>query len=418
MTKLGVMIMNETPTMQTIESTRNLGALEQLILIALFVLLCLTVYFLYHIGNRHVEQERKLHFTKKHLKLIFFLLLGILALWWMMGNSSLLLSILTPFIIAGVLAYAFNPVVKYLIKLGVSRLLAVIIIFVVLIGAITGFSIVFFPMLVEEITSLVAALPQISESWYERVSEWYESTIGEQSPAPDTIEGVLEYFNIGLQSVTDWFSRSASDILSGIGSFASSLVHIVTIPVLTFYFMKDGDEITDFSKKLMLPRSRKWVFPLMHKIDDVLGGFIRGQLLVALIIGILSSIALLILGVDYWIVLGLLAGIGDLVPYIGPFLGAVPAIFITLATDPTKALWVVVAFIIIQQIEGNLISPKIVGHSVGLHPAAIIFVLLVGGALWGLVGLLVSVPLAGVLKVILESILSWFKLNYPNWFRP
>ena len=83
-----------------------------------------------------------------------------------------------------------------------------------------------------------------------------------------------------------------------------------------------------------------------------------------------------------------------------------------------KALWVVVAFIIIQQIEGNLISPKIVGHSVGLHPAAIIFVLLVGGALWGLVGLLVSVPLAGVLKVIIESILGWFKVNYPKWFRP
>jgi len=410
--------MNETPAMQSIESTRNLGVLEQLILIALFVLLCLTVYFLYHIGNRHVEQERRLHFTKKHLKLILFVLLGILALWWLMGKSDLLMSILTPFIIAGVFAYAFNPVVKYLIKLGLSRLLAVIIIFVVLIGAITGFSIVFFPMLVEEITNLASALPGISESWYGRVSQWYESTIGEQPAVPDTIEGVLEYFNIGLQSVTDWFSRSASDILSGIGSFASSLVHIVTIPVLTFYFMKDGDDITDFSKKLILPRSRKWVFPLMHRIDDVLGGFIRGQLLVALIIGILSSIALLILGVDYWIVLGLLAGIGDLVPYIGPFLGAVPAVFITLATDPMKALWVVVAFIIIQQIEGNLISPKIVGHSVGLHPAFIIFVLLVGGALWGLVGLLVSVPLAGVLKVIIESILSWFRLNYPKWFRP
>ncbi len=409
--------MNETP-MQTIESTRNLGVLEQLILIALFVLLCLTVYFLFNIGNRHVLQEKKLSFKSKHLKLIFFVLLGILALSWMIGNSGLLLSILTPFIIAGVFAYAFNPVIKYLIKLGVSRLLAVIIIFVVLIGAIAGFSIIFFPMLVEEVASLVSALPDISKSWYGRVSEWYEGTIGEQPAAPDTIEGVLESFNIGMQSVTDWFTKSASGILSGIGSFASSLVHLVTIPVLTFYFMKDGDEITDFSKKLILPKSRRWVFPLMHKIDNVLGGFIRGQLLVALIIGVLSSIALLILGVDYWIVLGLLAGIGDLVPYIGPFLGAVPAVFITLAVDPMKALWVVVAFIIIQQIEGNLISPKIVGHSVGLHPAAIIFVLLVGGALWGLVGLLVSVPLAGVLKVIIESIIAWFRLNYPQWFRP
>lgn len=418
MTIQGVKIMNEIQATETIETTRNLGTLEQLILVALFVLLCLAIYYLFHIGNKKVEEDKKLDFTQKHLKLIFFVLLFIWALWWIFGNSSLLMSILTPFIIAGVLAYAFNPVVKYLVNLGLSRLLAVIIIFIVLIGAITGFSIIFFPMLVEEISSLAAALPEISESWYERFSEWYEGTIGGQSGAPDTIEGVLEYFNIGIQSITEWLRGSAIDILSGIGSFASSLVHLVTIPVLMFYFMKDGDDITAFSKKLVLPRSRRWLFPLMHKIDDVLGGFIRGQLLVALIIGILSSIALLILGVDYWIVLGLLAGLGDLVPYIGPFLGAVPAVFITLATDPVRALWVVVAFIIIQQIEGNLISPKIVGHSVGLHPAAIIFVLLVGGALWGLVGLLVSVPLAGILKVIIESIISWFRLNYPKWFRP
>ena len=126
MTIQGVKIMNETPTIETIETTRNLGTLEQLILVALFVLLCLTVYYLFHIGNKNVEEEKKLTFTKKHLKLIFFMLLGLLGLWWIMGNSSLLMSILTPFIIAAVLAYAFNPVVKYLVKLGLSRLLAVI----------------------------------------------------------------------------------------------------------------------------------------------------------------------------------------------------------------------------------------------------------------------------------------------------
>ena len=409
--------MTETATMQTIESTRNLGALEQLILVALFFLLCLTAYFLYHIGNRHVEENKRLSFNLTHLNLLFFILLGILCLWWMLKYTSLLMSILTPFIIAGVLAYAFNPIVKYLMSLKLSRLLSVILIFVVLIALITGFSYVFFPMIVEEISSLVTALPEISQNWYGRFSKWYQNNIGGHSAAPDTLEGVFEYFNIGIQSVTDWFSGSASDILSGMGSFASSMVHVITIPVLTFYFMKDGDEITTFSKNLILPRSRKWVFPLMNKINDVLGGFIRGQLLVALIIGVLSSIALLILGVDYWIVLGFLAGIGDFVPYIGPFLGAIPAVFITLTTDPQKALWVVVAFIVIQQIEGNLISPKIVGHSVGLHPAAIIFVLLVGGSLWGLVGLLVTVPLAGVIKVIIETIIDWFKLHYPKYFK-
>lgn len=181
--------------------------------------------------------------------------------------------------------------------------------------------------------------------------------------------------------------------------------------------MKDADKISAYAKKFVIPRSRKWVFPLLEKIDGVLGGFIRGQLLVAMIIGLLSSIALLIIGVDYWIVLGILVGLGDMIPYIGPFVGLLPAVVITFASDPWKTLWVLVAFVIIQQIEGSFISPKIVGNSVGLHPVVIIFVLLIGGSLGGLIGLLVSVPLAGVFKVIVESILDWFKARYPNVFK-
>jgi predicted PurR-regulated permease PerM len=389
-----------------------------MILGALFVLLCLLVYYLFHVGNRYVGEGKKLQFTSKQVKLIFFILLGALAIGWLFRHSGILVSVLTPFIVAGVLAYAINPLIHYLMSKGLSRLMSVVLIFVSLIGMVAAFSIFFIPILVSEISSLIIVFPEISINWYERVSEWYRNTLGNQSATPDTLEDVLAYFNINFQSATGWLSQSAGGIISRVLSFATSLVHVVTIPVLMFYFMKDGDDIAEYAKKLVLPRSRRWVFPLVDDIDEVLGGFIRGQLLVALIIGVLSSIALLLLGIPYWLVLGILAGIGDLVPYVGPFLGALPAVFITLTTDPLKALWVVVAFIIVQQIESNLISPKIVGHSVGLHPAAIIFVLLLGGSLWGLVGLLVAVPLAGVLKVILENIIRWFQNHYPKSFTP
>lgn len=409
--------MDANQTIQAIESTQSLGILQQMLLAALFVLICLLTYFLFHLGNRHVSEHEKLSLNLSHLQLLFFVLLGAVLVWWLWRHSATLKSILTPFIFAGVFAYAFNPLVKHLMALKLTRFISVLIIFLGFILVIAGFSYIFFPMIIKELNSLLTILPDLGRNWYERFSDWYRRVFSEQNIAPNTIEDLFESLNIGFQSVRDWFTRSAGDVAAGIGSFASSLVHLVTVPVLTFYFMKDADKISASARNLVLPRSRQWVFPLLGKIDVVLGGFIRGQLLVALIIGVLSSFALLLLGVEYWIVLGLLAGLGDLVPYIGPLLGAVPAIFITLSSDPWKALWVIAAFIAIQQIEGNLISPRIVGHSVGLHPAVIIFVLLLGGSLWGIIGLLVSVPLAGVFKVIAESIYEWFVTRYPRVFK-
>ncbi|HBT18522.1 MAG TPA: AI-2E family transporter [Clostridiaceae bacterium] len=391
-------------------------ALETLIGVGLLILLALIIYYLLQIGNTKVPDGKKLRFGIPQMKLTFFLLLGIFVLWWILKNQAILFPILTPFIVAGVFAYAFNPLVTMLMKLRLSRVQSTAIIFVGLILALTGFSFVFFPMMVNEITRLMDTLPELSQNWYARFTTWYQETLAFDFNLPTTFEDALAYFNIEVEAITDWLFRSSGSLFTRLGSFASNLVHVVTIPVITFYFMKDGDKIADLSKKAVLPKAQPWVFPLADKIDDVLGGFIRGQLLVAFILGILSSIALLVLGVEYWLILGLLAGVGNLIPYIGPFLGAIPAVFIALTTDPWKALWVIAAFIIIQQIESNVISPKIVGHSVGLHPALIIFVLLIGGALWGLVGLLIAVPLAGVLKVLLVTILQWFQKTYPKMF--
>lgn len=412
----------ECVLMNTILSTLPLpeagagAVLDTLIRLGFFILLALVIYYLFQIGNRHVETPKKLHYGVPQMKLTFFILLGILILWWIVTNRDLLIPIIVPFVVAGVLAYAFNPLVKKLMSLKLSRTLSTAVIFIGIVVAVVGFSLVFFPMMVKELNGLVSKLPDLSQNWYEKFIAWYEGSIGTNPNMPSTFEGVLEYLNIEVGAITDWFFKSSGTLFSKIGSFASSLVHVVTVPVIMFYFMKDGDKIGNGAKKMVLPRMRNWVFPLAEKIDGVLGGFIRGQLLVAFFIGVLSAIALLILGVEYWLILGMLAGIGDLIPYIGPFLGAIPAVFIALTTDPWKAVWVIVAFLIIQQLEGNLISPKIVGHSVGLHPALIIFVLLIGGALWGLVGLLVAVPLAGVIKVLLETILQWFKEHYPTLF--
>lgn len=408
--------MNESPTIPVAETAPRLITLEQAVMAALLIFLILLIYYLFQIGNRQVEPRRRLSFGPREIKLMFFLALGLVVLAWLVRHSETFFSILTPFVIAGVLAYAFNPLIKKLMALNLSRTMAVAVIFVILLIVVAGFSVFFFPLLVREITGLVQVLPEVGRSWYEQLARWYEANLGQQSFAPDTLDGLVDYLDISLQPVVDWFTRSSGNLVARFGNFASSLVHLITIPVLMFYFMKDSEQVAQFFKKLVPARSREWAFPLVNKIDYVLGGFIRGQLLVALIIGILSSLALLFLGIDYWIILGIMAGLGDLVPYVGPFLGAFPAILLAFTSDPLTAVWVIVAFLIIQQLEGSVISPRIVGDSVGLHPAAVIFVLLLGGALWGLAGLLVAVPLAGVVVVLIEAVHRWFRQNYPGLF--
>lgn len=400
-----------------LDSGRLPGILLQLNLAALLILLALGGYFLFQMGNDRLAKERRLRFGAEELKLFLLLLLLLVLLGWVVRRSALLLSLLAPFLIAGVLSYALNPAVLFLKGKGLSRTKAVATLFLTFLLFLLGLSLSIFPMLGEELTRLGDMLPELSQEWYRRFADWYETHLSNQPLVPESLSGLLDYFDVELKSLTEWLLQSSGSLFQGISMLASSLVSLVTIPVLTFYFMKDGEKIFELLKKSIPPRIRSHVFPVLQAIDGVLSGFIRGQILVALFVGVLSGMALLLLGIDFWILLGLIAGITNIIPYLGPFIGAIPAVLVTLATNPGRTLWVILAFVIIQQVESSLVSPKIVGNRVGLHPTLIILSLLLGGALGGLVGLIVAVPLAAVLKVLVQALLSWLGRRYPRLYQ-
>jgi len=392
------------------------GLLGNLILLALFVLLLMTVYYLIHIGNRFVPEKRQLHLGLEQTKLLFFVLLGGWILVWLFLNATLLLSVVTPFILAGIFAYALNPVVLFFTRHRLTRTQSVAGLFLLIIVLLVVLSMSIFPRLGDEARHLGEQLPHYSRQWYNTLSTWYQARLASYSFLPDSLSQITDYFGLEMSSVTDWLMESVQKMVVGISALVSSLVTLITVPVLTFYFLKDADSIAAFVQKMVPPISRPWVYPLARQIDEVLGGFIRGQLIVATIVGILSGAALLLLGIDFAVILGILAGITNIIPYLGPFIGAIPAVFIALLTSPLRTLWVIIAFVVIQQVESSLISPKIVGERVGLHPTLVILSLLVGGALWGLVGLIIAVPLAGVIRVLLKATVDWFKLRYPSLF--
>jgi predicted PurR-regulated permease PerM len=188
-------------------------------------------------------------------------------------------------------------------------------------------------------------------------------------------------------------------------SAISILALFVVVPIVAIYLMIESDSMHRGIVSLIPPSARPKALAILDGINAVLGGFIRGQLLVALIVGALTAVMLTLLHVRFAILIGLIAGLLNVIPYVGAFAGAAPAVLIALITNgPLNTLFVIIGFVIINQLEGHLIAPNVVGPSVGLSPLAVIVALLAGGELFGLLGLLVAVPVAGIIKVVFVTL--------------
>jgi len=389
--------------------------LSKLLLVSILFLIITVVYYIIHIGNRHLEPNEQLVFTLDHLKAVIIGLLGFALLFWLYFRRESILPMLTPFIVAGVIAYAFSPVIQRIMK--ITRLPRVWSVLILLLSGIFLMLFLFYtllPSIADELRKLGDQLPEFTMAVYHGFEDWYQQNLANVVFLPDHPQEVMEFFNLDVGTITNFLFDSLGNLASRLGAFLSSLVYLVTIPVLTFYFMKDEEIIAHFIKEAIPKKSQPWVYPLARQLDLVLSGFIRGQLLVALFVGVSSGLALILLGVEFAILIGILAGITNIIPYLGPIIGGIPAAIIAFLDTPIKALWVIIAFVVIQQAESSVVSPRIVGHRVGLHPTIIILALLIGGSLWGFIGLLIAVPLAAIVNVFVSAALRWLKHTLPK----
>ncbi len=214
-------------------------------------------------------------------------------------------------------------------------------------------------------------------------------------------QGIYEQIS---EEANMFFAKISDNFLENLLLCFESLVSLAIIPIVTYYFLVDGDLI--YNKLLLILPTEKRIIAkkVLNNLDKVLSRYIISQLLLSLIIGVLTFIVLLILGVKFALILGIFNGILNIVPYFGPIIGGMPAIFIALMDSPNKALYTIIAVFLIQQIEGNILSPKITGDSTNMHPIIIIILLLVGEKLGGLIGMVIAVPIGVIVKVIYEDI--------------
>jgi predicted PurR-regulated permease PerM len=256
------------------------------------------------------------------------------------------------------------------------------------------------PKLIKEISGLALNIPQYSSQLQEILKKFQDSYMN--SGLPESFKDVIDENIIMIQGMILTLLHS---IANGIIDIFSQLFNIIIVPVIAFYMLKDSEY---FKKQfiLLLPKTKRTKFILLLRdIDNVFGKYIRGQIIVGSFVGIFTTIALVAIDVKYAFVLGIFAGISNIIPYFGPFIGIVPTILLALLDSTAKALYAAGAFILIQQIESGFLTPRIIGKSVGIHPVYVIMSLIIGGKLMGVIGLIMAVPVLAAIKLTLRHTL-------------
>lgn len=305
--------------------------------------------------------------------------------------------ILIPFVFAVLIAYLLNPLVVFLERKKFSRSWAIIITYIIVFG-ILGLILVYgVPVMLHELNKLVKAIPVLTSEVRHIISSLEAKFSDFELP-----EAIRKAFNESINHTERVIVEILKSGTKKIVTVFSYIAGLLVSPLFAFYMLKDIEKIKS-SFEFTLPRLyRNDVMALLRDFDEIISGFLRGHLLVSLIVGILTGTGMYIIGTDFAIVVGILAGIAEFIPYLGPFITAVPAITLSLLISKRTALYALIVVLIVQQLENAVISPKILGDSLGLHPLIIIFTLLAGGELFGFAGLLLAVPVAAALKVTLR----------------
>jgi sporulation integral membrane protein YtvI len=321
------------------------------------------------------------------------LLLVAYFLWRVRGG-------LYPFVIAFFLAYVLNPAVDWLEGKGLRRVWAIACLYVLLFACVFIAGSRLIPVLVRELESFGQELPLMTAKSQELIDtlQWQY----QHSTLPHSLRTSLDNGLVSLQQSVQAFAAAA---VAGIIHILAHFIGLAISPILAFYLLHDWHGLGAAAVRALPANWRHETVLVVRDVDKVLAGVIRGQVTVAVIVGVLVSSGLYLLDVRYALIIGILAGALDVIPYFGAFIGATPAVTVALLTSPWLALKVALMFFVIHQLEGTIIGPKIVGENVGLHPLAVIFFLFVGEELGGLVGMLLGVPAAAVGKVLLSHLL-------------
>lgn len=333
--------------------------------------------------------EKESYWLRRLLLIIALLvtlyLIGLLKSMWLY-IFQIAWKVLLPFLIAALIAYLLHPLVTFLQKTHLPRSLSILLVYIVFFGG-TGWLFWYYsPVLYVETQRFIGQLPFYFDQIYSMFSHLHYQLDHMPPAIHDGMTMTLEQLEY---TVTD----SLKKLLNKWRNILDFIILLFLLPFLVFYLLKDVQAMERLIKRLI---PRKWQDEgdiLGKAVDQALGDYIRGQFMVAGAVGLISLFGLHFFGVPNAVLLGIFIGITDIIPYFGPIIGAVPALMVAASVSMNKWIAVLIMILVIQQLEGNFLSPYVVGRNVHLHPLVIVFALLLGFEVAGFIGLLVSVPL-------------------------
>jgi predicted PurR-regulated permease PerM len=329
-----------------------------------------------------------------------------LALTIVCGWLIYLLSpVLMPFVLSAILAYLGDPLTDRLETYKLSRTQAVIVVFTVMTVIITIVSFTLIPQLESQISTLLSNLPEHFSKLNNTLLPWLNQRFG--------LSLVVIDFNQIIDIAKQHWQKAGGIFTNMVGSLSHSgsillswLVNLMLIPVVTFYLLRDWDILVEKIYTLLPRRIAPVTAKLATEVNTVLSAFLRGQFYVMIALGTIYTVGLWLVGLDVALLIGMLAGLISFVPYLGAIVGITSACIAALAQFQavTPLIWVALVFGIGQTLEGTVLTPKLVGDKIGLHPVAVIFSVMAGGQLFGFLGILLALPVASVVMVFLRHI--------------
>lgn len=342
---------------------------------------------------------------------------ALIGLWFLQRFGA----VLTPFVVSIGMAYVIAPLVAWLAARRVPRGLAIALVVLPLIGVVTMVVLISGPQLVDQAQAMVTRLPGFAQ----RTVEWLAGFGDRLATLPFLNREQRNWLNrldaekLGVilqgwaQILLHNLANVGLGVLSHIGNILGFLAFVVVVPVVTFYLLLDWTKFTAAIEGLIPSAQRAPVMAFVQEYDHALGRYIRGQLIEATLVGTLTTVSFLILGVPSALLLGVIAGVFNLIPFVGFTASIIPALVVALTMDDPAGglIRVVGTFAAIQFLDGNITGPRIVGNSVGLHPIWIMIALTLSGALFGFLGLLIAIPLAVLTKMVLMRTLARYKAS-------
>ena len=335
-------------------------------------------------------------------KTIFFIVLALFTIWFIYIDRA----ILTPFILAAIFAYVFNPVVNFFYhKIKLPRSFSIIVIYLLLMSLVVFLSIVLTRRIFEESIELKSF-----------VTEFIETTKNQLNSLPDFLQPTIKETLIGIEKSRIFSPQS---IFSLFPQAISRIVSFFIFLFAAFYFLKDSSFMIDSFLKMVPNKYKIEVEIILRRMNKVFGGYLRGQIFLVFLVSLVLFIALSILGVRFALVIAVFSGFAEIVPIIGPITAGAVATIVVLASGvsnfnipPFQAgIIVVIIYFITRQLEDYFVIPYVMGKIIDLHPLIILFAVISGGHLFGVLGFILAVPIAGVIKILLDFALDKISLN-------